>query len=672
VQEHRIFKDQGLLMTNESKRAVVDFVGPQVDCGRFPIKRAVGETVEVVAHAFADGHDHIRVETIYRKLDQNEWSVEEMDYQVNDEWSSTFRVTELGPYVYTVRAWVDHFGTWRSDLRKKFEANESIAVELKMGAEMVLGVAERAEPADARRLRDWARLLQSADALTQAVDIALGEPLTQTMHKYPDRSVASTYDKMLMVTVDRPKAVFSTWYELFPRSFGHDGHHGTFRDCERLLPEIARMGFDVLYLAPIHPIGQKYRKGENNSIDAAPGDPGSPWAIGSSQGGHKAIHPELGSFDDFQRLLRKAAEHGLEIAMDLAFQCSPDHPYVTEHPEWFRWRPDGTIQYAENPPKKYQDILPLNFETRKTRELWEELRDVVLFWIDQGVRIFRVDNPHTKPFDFWQWLIGEIRRDYPEVIFLSEAFTRPKVMQRLARIGFNQSYTYFTWRNTKWELEQYIRELTQTEVGEYMRPNFWPNTPDILPQYLQYGGRAAFIIRLILAATLSASYGIYGPAYELCVDRAIEGREEYLDSEKYEIKQWDWDAKGNIRPVIERVNRIRRENPAMQSTRNIELYAIDNEAMLCYGKTLPDKSDIIVTVVNLDPHHKQAGRVTLPLGRLDIDPHRPYLAHDLMTDDKYIWQGESNYIELDPRVMPGHILRIRKRLRRETDFDYFM
>jgi starch synthase (maltosyl-transferring) len=659
-------------MADRGKRAVVDYVGPQVDCGRFPIKRAVGETVKVVAHAFADGHDHIRAEMLYRKQDHGEWTVEQMSYEINDEWSASFAVAEIGGYLYTARAWVDAFGTWQSDLRKKLEAREDIAVELKIGARIILAAAERAGPEDARKLKDWAQVLDSPSDSAQAADTALGESLTQTVDKYPDRSLAAAYEKVLAVTVDRPKAVFSAWYELFPRSLGENGRHGTFRDCERLLPEIAKMGFDVLYLPPIHPIGQTHRKGRNNSTVPAPDDPGSPWAIGSAQGGHKAVHPQLGSLADFQSLIHKAADYGLEVALDLAFQCSPDHPYVTQHPQWFRWRPDGTVQYAENPPKKYEDILPLNFETGERRDLWDELKSIVQFWIDQGVRIFRVDNPHTKPFDFWQWLIGEVRRDHPDVLFLSEAFTRPKVMQRLAKIGFNQSYTYFTWRNTKRELEQYIRELTQTELGEYMRPNFWPNTPDILPQYLQYGGRAAFIIRLLLAATLSASYGIYGPAYELCIDRAIEGREEYLDSEKYEIKRWDWNAQGNIRPIVERINRIRRENPALQSARNIELYSIGNEALLCYGKMTDDKSNLIVVVVSLDPHHKQAGWVRLPLRDMEIDPGQPFLAHDLLSDDKYIWRGEMNYVELDPRIMPGHILRIHKRLRRETDFDYFM
>jgi starch synthase (maltosyl-transferring) len=659
-------------MIHGKRRAVVDYVGPQVDCGRFPIKRGAGETVTVVAHAFSDGHDHIRAEILYKKREGSEWTIQEMTYEVNDEWSADFRVLELGEYLYTARAWVDHFATWQSDLRKKLEAGQNVAVELQMGAEMVLAAAEAVESDDAHKLRECAQVLQSPAGPVRATDVALSEALTQMMRRYSDKSPAVTYDKELAVVVDRPRAIFSTWYELFPRSCGPDGKHGTFHDCEQILPEIARMGFDVLYLPPIHPIGQTNRKGKNNSTVSTPDDPGSPWAIGSSLGGHKAIHPELGSFDDFQRLIDKAGEYGIEVAMDLAFQCSPDHPYVKEHPEWFRWRPDGAVQFAENPPKKYEDILPLNFETDQWQPLWEELKSVVLFWVDKGIRIFRVDNPHTKPFAFWQWLIGRVRQDYPDVIFLSEAFTRPKVMQRLAKIGFNQSYTYFTWRNTKWELEQYIQELAGTEIGEYLRPSFWPNTPDILPQYLQYGGRPAFIIRLLLAATLSASYGIYGPAFELCINQAVEGREEYLDSEKYEIKQWDWEAKGNMRPVIERVNRIRRQNPALQSIRNIELYPIDNEAMLCYGKMTEDKSNIIVTVVSIDPHHRQSGWLRLPLHKFEIDPHRPFLAHDLITDDKYIWQGEANYVELEPRMMPGHILRIHKGLRRETDFDYFM
>jgi starch synthase (maltosyl-transferring) len=653
-------------------RAVVDYVGPQVDGGRFPIKRAVGETVTVVAHAFADGHDHVRVEMLYRRTVDAEWTVREMEHHVNDEWSASFVVTSLGRYLYTARAWVDHFETWQSDLRKKFEAGQDVAVELQIGAEMLRDATKRVEASHAEKVRAWTGTLASPADPDAAVRLALGENLAKIMRQDPDRSLATTYPLELPVTVDRAKAVYSTWYEMFPRSLGTGGKHGTFADCERILPEIARLGFDVLYLPPIHPIGPTYRKGKNNVAATTPSDPGSPWAIGSSAGGHKAIHPELGSFEDFRRLVRQAGAHGLEIAMDLAFQCSPDHPYVMEHPDWFRWRPDGTVQFAENPPKKYQDILPLNFESEQWRELWEELKSIVQFWGDQGIRIFRVDNPHTKPFAFWQWLIEEIQREHPDTLFLAEAFTRPRVMQRLAKVGFSQSYTYFTWRNTKGEIEQYIRELTRTDVGEYMRPNFWPNTPDILPQYLQYGGRAAFIIRLILAATLSSSYGIYGPAFELCVSEGIEGKEEYRNSEKYEIKDWDWSAKDNLRAVIERVNRVRRQNPSLQSIRNVEMYPVDNGMILCYGKTVEDGSNTTVTVVNIDPHHKQSGWVHLPLRELGIDARQPFLMHDLITDDKYIWQGEANYVELDPRVMPGHILQVQKRMRRETDFDYFM
>jgi starch synthase (maltosyl-transferring) len=507
---------------------------------------------------------------------------------------------------------------------------------------------------------------------SNVIKTALSEELAELAHKYPDKSNASEYPVELSVSVNRPKALFSSWYELFPRSCGRQTEHGTFTDCERMLPDIKKLGFDVLYLPPVHPIGRTNRKGRNNSTKCRVSEPGSPWAIGSADGGHKEVHPELGTIEDFRALVGAAQQHEIEVAIDLAFQCSPDHPYVKEHPEWFRWRPDKSIQYAENPPKKYEDILPLNFESDHWKELWNELKSVVDFWIEQGVRIFRVDNPHTKPFAFWQWLISQVKKTHPDVIFLSEAFTRPKIMQRLAKVGFDQSYTYFTWRNTKFELEQYMNELTKTEVCEYMRPNFWPNTPDILPQYLQYGGRPAFIIRLILAATLSSSYGIYGPAFELCVNQAAEGKEEYLNSEKYEIKDWDRNRPGNIRAVIESVNKIRKENPSLQQIHNLNFYNIDNNMITAYGKTTDDMSNITITVVNLDPFHKQSGWLNLPLQELGIDPAQPYLLHDLLSNDKYIWQGSHNYLELDPRVMPAHILKVHRRLKREQDFDYFM
>ncbi len=651
------------------KRVVIDSVRPQIDAGRFAIKRALGETVTVRADVFTDGHDRIQVELLYRGPHQDSWTVQPMTHRVNDEWVASFTVSALGDYLYTVRAWVDRFATWQADLARRVETGQDVTVEFRIGAEMLAAVAKRAGRSDAEAIRKRARRLRSAQPTRAAIEAALSDDLTALLARYPDRSLASLYDKELAVSVDRPKAVFSAWYELFARSFGRGGRHGTFRDCERLLPEIARMGFDVLYLPPIHPIGRTHRKGRNNATVCTPTDPGCPWAIGSDDGGHMAIASQLGTLSGFRRLVERAGEYGLEIAMDLAFQCSPDHPYVKSHPEWFRRRPDGTVQFAENPPKKYEDIIPLDFETPQWTTLWDELRDVVLFWIDQGVRIFRVDNPHTKPFGFWQWLIGEVRRRHPDVLFLAEAFTRPKVMQRLAKVGFNQSYTYFAWRNTKWELEHYVRELTQTEVAEYMRPNFWPNTPDILPQYLQYGGRAAFIIRLVLAATLSSSYGIYGPAFELCVTEAVEGAEEYLDSEKYEIKRWQWNREGNIREVIERVNRIRRECPGLQRFRNIRLYEVQNENLLCYGKTGDDAGDVTLVIVNLDPHHTQSGWVQLPLDALGLDPHQSYLMDDALTGNTYVWQGSSNYIELDPDVMPACILRLRRALRREIDVE---
>ena len=494
------------------------------------------------------------------------------------------------------------------------------------------------------------------------------------MTKYPDRELATTYVRELAVTVDRPKARFSAWYEMFPRSCAPEaGRHGTFEDCEALLPYVAEMGFDVLYFPPIHPIGRTHRKGKNNVPAAGPDDPGSPWAIGSAEGGHTAVNPQLGTLEDFHRLVAEAEKHGMEIAVDLAFQCTPDHPYVKEHPEWFRWRPDRTVQYAENPPKRYEDIYPLNFETEKWQELWNELKGVVLFWIEQGVRIFRVDNPHTKPFHFWEWLIGEVRQDHPEVIFLAEAFTRPKVMYQLAKLGFTQSYTYFAWRNTKWELTQYFTELAQTEVREYFRPNLWPNTPDILTEYLQMGGRPAFMVRLILAATLGANYGIYGPAFELCENQPKEpGSEEYVDSEKYEIKNWDIASPGSLADFIGRVNRIRRENSALHGDWSLRFHSTDNDQLICYSKQTEDLSNIIVVVVNLDPHHNHSGWLELPLDPLGIDPQQPFQVHDLLSDARYLWQGNRNYVELDPRIVPAHIFRLRRRIRTEHDFDYFM
>jgi starch synthase (maltosyl-transferring) len=461
---------------------------------------------------------------------------------------------------------------------------------------------------------------------------------------------------------------------MFPRScISQAGTHATFKDCEARLPYITAMGFNVLYFPPIHPIGRTHRKGRNNAACAGPDDPGSPWGIGSEEGGHKAVHPELGTLEDFRRLVVKAREVGIEIALDVAFQCSPDHPYVKEHPEWFRLRPDGTVQYAENPPKKYEDIYPFDFETPRWQELWEELKSVVLFWSEQGIRIFRVDNPHTKPFSFWEWLIAEVKKVYPDVIFLSEAFTRPKIMYSLAKLGFSQSYTYFAWRNTKWEVTQYFTELTQTEVLEYFRPHLWPNTPDILTEYLQSGGRPAFMARLVLAATLGASYGIYGPAFELCENRPRSpGSEEYLDSEKYEIKNWDIERPDGLKAFIALVNRIRRENPALQRDWSLRFHHVDNDQLICYSKQTEDLTNIILVVVNLNPYYTHSGWVDLDLDSLKLEQERPYQVHDLLTGARYLWHGPRNYVELNPSVVPAHIFRFQRRIRTERDFDYYM
>ncbi|HOW89961.1 MAG TPA: alpha-amylase family glycosyl hydrolase, partial [Elusimicrobiales bacterium] len=514
-------------------------------------------------------------------------------------------------------------------------------------------------------------LASAGDPREKAARLAAPD-LTALVSKWSDDGDLVRYGKELELWADRVKARFGAWYEVFPRSCSQKpGHHGTFADLAARLPYIAGMGFDVLYLPPIHPIGRTHRKGRNNSLKAGPKDPGSPWAIGDRTGGHKSVHPELGTIEDFDRLVREAGGHGLEIALDIALQCSPDHPYLKEHPEWFRRRPDGSLRFAENPPKKYEDIYPLDFTCRDWRPLWDEVGSIFRFWMGHGVRIFRVDNPHTKPFAFWEWLIRDLRRENPDLIFLAEAFTRPRIMNRLAKAGFTQSYNYFLWRNAKWELESYFTELTRTQVREYFRPNLWPNTPDILTEYLQFGGRPAFMIRQVLAATLGASYGIYGPAFELCEAAPLErGREEYLDSEKYELKQWQTEAKKGIRDLITRVNRIRRENPALQRDSELSFFRVDNEQLISYGKRSGD--DVLVMVVNLDPNHRQSGWLELPLAELGLREDKPYQMHDLLSDRRFIWRGPRNYVELSPDVMPAHIFRLRRYARTERDFDYFI
>jgi starch synthase (maltosyl-transferring) len=655
------------------KRVIIEKVTPEIDGGKFPIKRVIGDETTVEAVILADGHDALSCALLYRAESEPSWTLVPMQPLGNDRWQGSFRVQELGRYRYTVMGWVDHFKTWSRDLEKRIRAGQDVSIDLLIGAEMVEQARQRAGLTQAGWLSTFADALRAGGKEGQ--DGALSPELARLMDEWGNRRIVTRYEKELEVVVDPELARFGAWYELFPRSCSPvPGQHGMFKDVEeRMLPYVASMGFDVLYLPPIHPIGRSFRKGRNNTITVDPNDPGSPWAIGSAEGGHKSIHPELGSLEDFRHLVESARKYEIEVALDIAFQCAPDHPYVSEHPEWFRRRPDGSIQYAENPPKKYQDIYPFDFETESWRELWAELLSIVRYWIDQGVRIFRVDNPHTKPFIFWEWLIEEIKRDHPEAIFLSEAFTRPAALYGLAKRGFTQSYNYFPWRNTKWELTQYLSELTQSKVREYTGPNLWPNTPDILPEFLQFGGRPAFMARFILAATLGPSYGIYGPAFELCENTPLApGREEYLDSEKYEIRHWDLEQPGSLQELISHVNQIRRENPAFWGNHKLSFHEVDNEQIIAYSKISPDGSNQVLVVVNLDPHYQQSGFITLPLEEMGIDTRQPYQAHDLLTDARYLWHGTSNYVELNPKTIPAHIFVIRRKVRTEHDFDYYL
>jgi starch synthase (maltosyl-transferring) len=656
------------------RRVVIENVTPEIDAGRFPIKRIIGDTVSVEADIFTDGHDAISCVLQSRKESASQWTEAFMDSLGNDRWRMAFRVDELGRYRYAIVAWVDPFKTWRRDLITRIEAGLDVRIDLLVGVRLLKDARTRASARDAPLLLSWVEALSAAAGTEVATRAANDKDLTSLMQRCTSRDQATTYDNNLSVVVDREKARYSTWYEMFPRSrWTNDAHPGTFKECEARLSYVAALGFDVLYLPPIHPIGQSHRKGKNNAIQAAPGDPGSPWAIGSVEGGHTSVHPQLGTLEDFRRLVSKSAACGVEIALDLAFQCAPDHPYVKQHPEFFRLRPDGTVQYAENPPKKYEDIYPFDFESQHWPQLWEELLGVAKFWVSQGVRIFRVDNPHTKPFAFWEWLITKLKEENPDVLFLSEAFTRPKVMYQLAKLGFTQSYTYFAWRNTKWELRQYFTELTQTAVSEFFRPNLWPNTPDILTEYLQSGGRPAFMIRLALAATLGANYGIYGPAYELFENRPREiGSEEYLNSEKYEVKQWDIDRADSLKDFIARVNRIRRENPALQRDTRLKFHDVDNDQLVCYSKSNDTLTNVIVIAVNLDPFHAQTGWTTLQLDALGVSPDETFQVEDLLTGARYLWRGPRAFLEINPATMPAQIFSVRRRIRTEREFDYYV
>jgi starch synthase (maltosyl-transferring) len=653
------------MLSHEGRiRIVVEGVRPEIDCGAFPVKRIVGDLMIVDADIFTDGHDAVAGDVLYRFEREEVWRRSPMKSVGNDHWRGDFTASQVGKYYFTVEGWIDRYATWRNAMIKRIDSDQDVRMESLIGADLLEEAASRAAPEDAAVLREWVGVLGANGEVVNPE--VLGDAVASIVRRYPDRRFAARYGKELGVVVDREKAGFSAWYEMFPRS------QGTLRDCEARLPYIAAMGFDVLYLPPIHPIGHTSRKGRNNEAEATPEDVGSPWAIGSEEGGHTSIDPKLGTFEDFDRLIAKAGEHGIEIALDLAFQCSPDHPYVREHPEWFLKRPDGSIQYAENPPKKYQDIFPLDFETPAWKELWDELKRVVLFWIGRGVRTFRVDNPHTKALGFWEWMISEVKEEHPEVLFLAEAFTRPKLMYRLAKVGFSQSYSYFAWRNTKPELTSYFQELARSGVREYFRPNLWPNTPDILPEFLQTGGRAAFMIRLILAATLGANYGIYGPAFECCEGAAREPRsEEYLNSEKYELKHWDLDCPSSLKGLIARVNRIRRENPALQSDANLHFHDTDNPQVICYSKASSDLSDVVIVLCNLDPFHKQTGWIDLDLASLGLDAGHAFQAHDLLSDGRFLWRGSRNYFELTPESLPAHIMKVRRYVRTERDFDYY-
>jgi starch synthase (maltosyl-transferring) len=637
---------------NGQQRVIVENIQPEVDGGLYPAKRTVGESVEVSADIFCDGHDHLRAHMLYRKQEQEQWNTVEMMPTYNDRWTASFSVTEKGNYVFTLLAWIDHFDTWYDGFKKKAAAKVDVTVELQEG---IVYLEKLGKGEDVQLKRAVEKL---KDSYAAAVAFVLTDEFAAIVHAYPLIEHPVMPAKEFVVWVEHKKANFSTWYELFPRSASLEDRHGNFRDVIRLLPRIAAMGFDVLYLPPIHPIGKVNRKGKNNSVTSLPGEPGSPWAIGSDEGGHKSIHSELGTLDDYKALIAEARVLNIDIALDIAFQCAPDHPYVKEHKDWFKIRPDGSIQYAENPPKKYQDIYPFNFESKDWQNLWQELLSVITYWIDQGVKIFRVDNPHTKPISFWQWAIAEINKKYEDIIFLSEAFTRPRVMDSLAKIGFTQSYTYFTWRTSKREIEEYMNELINGPSRNFFRPNFWPNTPDILPYHLQHQGENIFIIRLALAATLSSNYGVYGPVYEFYENQPVPTKEEYFNSEKYEIRIHDWKKTNRMTDIITLLNLARRDHAALQSTWNLQFCFIEDPNLLAFVKTTEDGSSMFLVIVNLDPNGRHSGYVQLPKDRLKLGENINLKLRDIITDEHYTWTQEWNYVELDPYKMPFHLFKL--------------
>jgi starch synthase (maltosyl-transferring) len=646
---------------NARDRVVIEDVQPTCDAGRFAVKRIAGDLVHVTAHMFCDSHDSIGAVISYRHQDDNAWTEIPLNDTPNDEWHADFRVEAIGVYRFRIVAWVDHFVSWKRDLAKRVEAGQDITIDLEIGARLIDAASDRATSSeDQQALAKWAGRIRKEPTLDIGEVICVNDQLEARMVKNADRSLATTSEREFQIDVERPRAKFSAWYELFPRSCSTiKGQPGTLRDVIDFLPYVASMGFDVVYLPPIHPVGVTHRKGKNNSTECLPNDVGCPWAIGSKDGGHKSIHRDLGVIDDFRALVRAGEKHGLELALDIAFQCSPDHPYVVEHPDWFKARPDGTIQYAENPPKKYQDIFPFDFACADWKSLWSELKSIFDFWIDEGVRIFRVDNPHTKPFVFWEWCIAEIRRQHPDVLFLAEAFTRPKIMKRLGKLRFSQSYTYFTWRNEKQEIQEYMQELNEPAMSDVFRPNFWPNTPDILHKTLQQAGRATFEARVLLAGTLSSNYGIYGPAYELCENLPLmPGSEEYLNSEKYEIRQRNTSDEISIRSTIQQLNEIRKSHQALQSTDHLTFHECENEHLICYSKRTPCFDDVVLVVLNLDAENKQWGHINLKMHELGKDSNATFEVIDLLSGTKYEW-GSNNFVELGAHKPSAHIMHVR-------------
>ncbi|NNF73833.1 MAG: alpha-1,4-glucan--maltose-1-phosphate maltosyltransferase [Flavobacteriaceae bacterium] len=643
----------------KQNRVVIDKVFPQINDGDFFIKRVVGEIVNVNAHVLGDGHDLIGASVRYKHENERTWKEVRLSHIMNDEWSASFIVEKQGHYRYKVEGWVDHGLNWQHGIERKIDDGQTVNSELLEGIEYLKPLIKKANSAEKNLLKSCIESFADKDRYDEAVTLAVSADLHTILFKYPGKHLANE-SKIYTVYVDRLQARFSTWYEFFPRSSSRTpGEHGTFLQCIPLLPRVAKMGFDTVYFPPVHPIGELNRKGKNNTTEAHADDVGSTWGIGSKLGGHKDIHPQLGTLDDFKKVIKEAKSLGLEIAMDYALQAAPDHPWVKEHPSWFKWRPDGTVQYAENPPKKYQDILPLFWESEDYKALWQECYDTLAYWIECGIEIFRVDNPHTKPFYFWNWVITKVKAKYPNVLFLAEAFTKPKVMEQLAKQGFTQSYTYFTWRNTKHELIGYMEELTKTEQAEFMRPNFWPNTPDINPYHLQGANESKYLQRYALAATLSSNIGIYGPVYEFMISDAIPGREEYLNSEKFQICHYDWDNETKVSTLIGKINNIRRENEALQQTNSIRFCDIENDNLIGFYKWNQDRSNELLIIISLDPYYMQSGMIQLPLFELGIHEGQGFEVHDMVTGNSYNWSNEWNYVELHP-ALPFHIFRIGK------------